>query len=39
MGDGGALEFLNWLVVDRRVAHSPQMQALSILLFLFGRCC
>ena len=28
-------EFLNWLVVDRRVAHSTQMQALSALLFLY----
>ena len=35
MGETEVLEFLNWLVVDRRVAHSTQMQALSALLFLY----
>src|SRR5687768_2475857 len=35
MGEAEVLEFLNWLVVDRRVAHSTQMQALSALLFLY----
>ena len=34
MGEPEVLEFLNWLVVDRRVAHSTQMQALGALLFL-----
>jgi integron integrase len=35
MGEAEVLGFLNWLVVDRRVAHSTQMQALSALLFLY----
>jgi len=35
LGEGEVLAFLNWLVVDRRVAHSTQMQALSGLLFLY----
>jgi integron integrase len=35
MGEVEVLDFLNWLVVDRRVAHSTQMQALSALLFLY----
>src|SRR5687767_9538375 len=35
MGEAEVLEFLNWLVVDRRVAHSTQMHALSALLFLY----
>jgi hypothetical protein len=35
MGEVEVLGFLNWLVVDRRVAHSTQMQALSALLFLY----
>jgi hypothetical protein len=35
MGEPEVLGFLNWLVVDRRVAHSTQMQALSALLFLY----
>lgn len=35
MGEPEVLDFLNWLVVDRRVAHSTQMQALSALLFLY----
>ena len=35
MGETEVLEFLNWLVVDRRVAYSTQMQALSALLFLY----
>ena len=34
MGEPEVLEFLTWLVVDRRVAHSTQMQALGALLFL-----
>ena len=39
MGEAEVLEFLNWLVVDRRVAHSTQMQALSALLFRTGTSC
>ena len=35
MGETEVLGFLNWLVTDRRVAHSTQMQALSALLFLY----
>jgi integron integrase len=35
MGETEVLDFLNWLVVDRHVAHSTQMQALSALLFLY----
>jgi integron integrase len=35
MGEAEVLDFLNWLVVDRKVAHSTQMQALSALLFLY----
>ena len=35
MGEAEVLGFLNWLVADRRVAHSTQMQALSALLFLY----
>jgi integron integrase len=35
MGEVEVLDFINWLVVDRRVAHSTQMQALSALLFLY----
>jgi integron integrase len=35
MGETEVLDFLNWLVVDRKVAHSTQMQALSALLFLY----
>ena len=35
LGETEVLEFLNWLVVNRRVAHSTQMQALSALLFLY----
>ena len=35
MGETEVLGFLNWLVVDRRVAHSTQMQALSALIFLY----
>lgn len=35
MGNTEVLEFLNWLVVQRRVGHSTQMQALSALLFLY----
>jgi integron integrase len=35
MGETHVLDFLNWLVVDRRVSHSTQMQALSALLFLY----
>jgi integron integrase len=35
MGETEVLDFLNWLVVDRRVAHSTQMQALSALLLLY----
>lgn len=33
MGETEVPEFLNWLVVDRRMAHSTQTQALSALLF------
>lgn len=36
MGETEVLGFLNWLVADRRVAHSTQMQALSALLLLYG---
>jgi site-specific recombinase XerD len=35
MGETEVLAFVNMLVVDRRVAHSTQMQALSALLFLY----
>jgi len=35
MGEAEVLAFVNWLVVERRVAHSTQMQALSALLFLY----
>jgi hypothetical protein len=35
MGETEVLGFLNWLVVDGRVPHSTQMQALSALLFLY----
>ena len=35
MGEIEVLDFLNWLVVDRRVSHSTQMQALSALLLLY----
>jgi integron integrase len=35
MGETEVLAFLNWLVVERRVAYSTQMQALSALLFLY----
>jgi integron integrase len=35
LGETEVLGFVNWLVVDRRVAHSTQMQALSALLFLY----
>jgi integron integrase len=35
MGETDVLDFVNWLVVDRKVSHSTQMQALSALLFLY----
>jgi len=35
IGEPEVLAFLNCLVVDHRVAHSTQMQALSALLFLY----
>ena len=35
MGETEVLGFVNYLVTDRRVAHSTQMQALSALLFLY----
>lgn len=35
LGEPEVLAFLNWLVVDRKVAYSTQMQALSALLFLY----
>jgi len=37
LGEKDALAFLNWLVVDLRVSHRTQMQALSALLFLHNE--
>jgi hypothetical protein len=35
MGEVEVLDFINWLVANRRGAHSTRMQALSALLFLY----